>query len=1278
MRFVEDGPSIPDELLWARDQGRVVFFCGAGVSRARAQLPDFFGLAKEVITSLGVPKDSPACRLVEEAREIDGRVGVAGVISADRVFGLLEREFLGRDIEAAVASALKPSRPCDLSAHRVLLDLATTTEGVVRLVTTNFDRLFDECGRDLQTWQPPRLPDPRRAGELNGIVYLHGRATEAYDGAEGDGFVLSSSDFGRAYLADGWATEFFQSILARFVVVFVGYAADDPPVQYLLEALNKVPGRLDHVYALQSGGEADAAARWRHKGVEAIAYNDSNGHAALWRTLEAWSARARDVDGWYRDVIRMSQQGPEALAPHERGQVAHVVSSYEGAKRFAEEEIPPPAEWLCVFDPYRRYAKPGHLGTLVEKGEYVDPFDLYGLDSDFIPDKPEPDEHNVRREVPSGSWDAFALNRIDRQALRDDNFPALRGHWARNAPRLVPRISVLSHWLTRVSDQAASVWWAGHQFALHPDIRDRIRWQLERAPQPSKPEIRKAWRYLFESWDSYRGEFHRDIFELKAQIAKDGWDSAAVRQYSSIRQPYFEAQSNYWGGPKPPSAGADLQVGDLVRMDVKYPEKHEQIEIPDEWLAQTVKALSRNLEMAVLLEKEIGGYGLMAICPILADDNVGDDQYERNHGLGSHIIEYAALLQRLAEINPQAAKFEVHAWGSDDPVFNRLRIWAMGNNTLVPMDDFLRQAELLPDEAFWGSRDQRDLLLSLKRRWNELSETVQQRIEERIVAGPDRWKNEEEQEFIERSAFAVLNRLHWLEGQGCSLRVDLRKLSEELQRRASKWKPEYSASAAASLEGRVGWVRTEKDTSGLVSVPLSAILAKAKELSGRSEEFVERSPFSGLVEEKPVRALAALHLVAKNGEYPEWAWRTFLTAETRKRDSPRFVLLTASRLLSYPRKDVSGLIYPLSEWALNVSTALSQRDELVFFKVVGRIADIIRADPTCGNSAIIRGTGDHDWATEALNAPAGKIAQALFNAPSTNGLRKGQGLPENWLKHANALLAVGGEPRCHALVIFCHNLVWFNFVAPEWTETNFLPVLRNDSGDDRDAAWAGFFWAAKIPPPSLYRKLKGALMRIATTNATSKRSHEQVLAGMLLVGWAALDPDTGQPNISNDEMRDLLLKSDEEFRSHVLWQAERWAENEGEQAEIRWSEKIEALLEDVWPRQILAKTPRISARLCNFVFSDKDRFVRRVAIVLPLLSKAEGDSIMLPNLRKSKDNIVDIYPEQTLAILDAILPENAMAWPYGIESTIERIGKADGRLNADPRLLSLKRRWDAR
>ncbi len=56
MRFVANGPSIPDDLLIARDAGDVIFFCGAGVSRHRAGLPDFLKLGGDVIDLLGVPR----------------------------------------------------------------------------------------------------------------------------------------------------------------------------------------------------------------------------------------------------------------------------------------------------------------------------------------------------------------------------------------------------------------------------------------------------------------------------------------------------------------------------------------------------------------------------------------------------------------------------------------------------------------------------------------------------------------------------------------------------------------------------------------------------------------------------------------------------------------------------------------------------------------------------------------------------------------------------------------------------------------------------------------------------------------------------------------------------------------------------------------------------------------------------------------------------------------------------------------------------------------------
>lgn len=134
MRFINGGPDIPDELFLALDEGRVVFFCGAGVSRAKANVPDFFGLADEVLKTLGVPDDAPAFRILNEAREIEGLTGVPGLISADGVFGMLECDFLERDKDSAVALALAPSNGVDLWVHELLLDFATTKEGVTKLV----------------------------------------------------------------------------------------------------------------------------------------------------------------------------------------------------------------------------------------------------------------------------------------------------------------------------------------------------------------------------------------------------------------------------------------------------------------------------------------------------------------------------------------------------------------------------------------------------------------------------------------------------------------------------------------------------------------------------------------------------------------------------------------------------------------------------------------------------------------------------------------------------------------------------------------------------------------------------------------------------------------------------------------------------------------------------------------------------------------------------------------------------------------------------------------
>ena len=57
MQFIKNGPDIPERLVEAHENGRVVFFCGAGISYP-AGLPGFGGLAEKLYSNLAVTPTS--------------------------------------------------------------------------------------------------------------------------------------------------------------------------------------------------------------------------------------------------------------------------------------------------------------------------------------------------------------------------------------------------------------------------------------------------------------------------------------------------------------------------------------------------------------------------------------------------------------------------------------------------------------------------------------------------------------------------------------------------------------------------------------------------------------------------------------------------------------------------------------------------------------------------------------------------------------------------------------------------------------------------------------------------------------------------------------------------------------------------------------------------------------------------------------------------------------------------------------------------------------------
>lgn len=1275
MRFMEGGPSLPDTLLQARDEGRVVFFCGAGVSRARAGLADFFGLAASIIRELGAPEDSDASKVLRKAWEVGEELDVTGLISADRVFSLLERDFTTLDIQSAVAKSLAPAADVDRSAHEILLRLARTPSGKTQLVTTNFDRLFESGGAEIPLFQPPRLPQPSRYDDLDGIVYLHGRVDADYTRAEADRLVLSSSDFGHAYLSEGWATEFFREIVRKYVVVFVGYSADDPPVHYLLEGLRQNPDSLHGIYAFQSDGSAELTARWQHKGVEAIAYSDVDGHRALWDTLELWATRADDPQEWRQSVLDRAVAGPRGLKPHERGQVAHIVSTYEGAKAFAEAA--PPAEWLCVFDPQCRFKRPGHLDYMSPDSPTIDPFALYRLDFDGVPQRSGDDSFIQRREIPSDAWDAFAVNDLDQQDLSPHNLPAVRGHSPLNIPALPARLSCFGTWIASVANQPAAVWWAVRQEALHPGYRRTIEWRLSRLHEEIDSGIQRVWNYLLEAWDNRPAEGRRDWFDLKRDLERDGWSLEAVRRFVKLSEPYLKVGPGLMSRPVPPAPEDEYRITDLARIEVECPVPPNDAGIPVEWLYQTVRGLRICLEAAARLCEEVNDHHRHHISPIEQDERPDTSDYQRTHGFSGCVVTFASLYEQLVAVDAQRAREEYAAWPSDeDTAFARLRFWASAKSEVATPDAFAQVVLGLTDKVFWDSYHQRDLLIVLAKRWPEVADEFRHEIEARILAGPSRYQGEEDDSYREHAAWSVLERLQWLKTRGCEFSFDVE--SEIISRNSDvpNWKPQYAEHAAESREMRSGCVTTDTEHGALIREPIGSILSKARELSGRSDtdSLRENDPFAGLCSEHPRRAYLALAHAARCNEYPEWAWKTFLHSESREKDPSAFSAIIATRLCRLSNEMLSKLRYPATWWLQKVSKTVSTDFPEVFDRAVQRLIDVVKASPEIASSAVLGSSRGRDWVTEAINSPVGYMVRAVFDDArfqDAAAMRTGLGPIEQ-------CLALSGDPRRHAIALVSHHLGWLHANAADWTEQHLITLLDGNDGEDQEAFWAGFFWNPRVSSPALYLRIKDGLLTVAKDGTRSREGHVQSLAHLLLRGWASSADNGDRRWVDNSELRDVLLHGGDELRSHVLWQFEWLLRNEDADKREEWQNRAREFFDEVWPRQRSVKTAEMTARILDVLVAHSDGFKMLIDVVSPLLTTIRDATSLHIHFRGEVKNVVEAHPERFLHLLHSVLPEDVRYWPYGVSDALDMIAQADDSLLTDARLRELRRRWDAR
>lgn len=1252
MRFKADGPAIPDALLDERDAGNVVFLCGAGVSIA-AGMPDFEELARHVVAELVPPQDSEI-RSALQTYGADEESTPAGWRrrSLDEVFQMLYDDYRPEQVAESVWRKLSKTR--EAQRHHTIARLSANAEGDPQIVTTNFDRLFETAvGEGAPRYEAPVFPDLRRSA--TGITYLHGRLADSESGPHN--YILSSSDLGRAYLAEGWATGFVRELLQRYTVVLLGYQAEDPPLRYLLQGLDSAgkPSR-DRLFAFDKGDDEDVRAKWSGRNVRAIPYN-GNDHNALWETLEAWAERADNPAAWRNAVVERSGNGPRALEPHERGMVAHVVKTATGAKQFADQDPVPSAEWLCVFDASYRYATPkSGIGSSLQPSDPLlqpfDPLETYGLDDD--PSRP------------SGTvWDGglqgedlISWRRRDESA---DRWQGLSRRRRLQPAPLPPRLFHLARWLvSRVTDPVLA-WWVARQPALHPQLHQMLKSAVEGSPGLTD-DARRGWMVLLEALESRAPHpVDVDLHHLPKRIGKHGWRAGLIREFEALTEPVFEAgPPRTLREPQPPSGDwSDVKWRTVADIRIRFPSQTVSWPtVPDDSLPSVYAALERNLLRVCARTQEASEIGW-------EDADVRSDSRDRN----AYVSLFRETLDRLARRDDERVKRHIALWPDPDPhFFDRLRLDVWSKASLFSSTEVMDHVLALSNDQFWRDNDRRELMSLLHGRWYDTSAEQRRRIGQRILDGPPRAYDENE---TRRQATAA-SCLGWLIWNDCALPDDLVEQWKTLKGKVRGWDDSWvddvvSGAVALGVED----VEINEDASVFDDVPVREIVRVALEHSARTP-FVVNAPFTGLVRNRPVRAIRALGASARRGEFPAYLWSSALR-NWPANAPPRATRVLHGHLRRLPAETIAAMSNAVGEWLEKRFPDVASEDRLFALGVFDHMVESLST--VSASEGLGRGPGERTILSDvqasrptlvrAVDAPIGKAVQGLIEVIGRDKPEQGAGLPEYSKLRFEKLLSASGEGADDAVCVLSSRIAWLNWIDPMWVDAKMIPWFGPDH-DRREPAWNGILSArTQLSIRPHFDRIKDGFLALPNTMygwGWREKTQKYSTSVVELALFSQID----EPGLSFEDARRCLRRIRARDREHVIW----FLRLVGKDDKDRWRNLVIPFIRKAWPNERRCRTSGTSGAWLSLLCHTGDAFADVLDAVRNHIGAIDVRQAVLP---EAMEPLTKMFPQAMLELLNRVAPDGVAGAPYGLSRVLDLLAEAAPELIGDTRYRRLHR-----
>lgn len=1264
MQFVRNGPDIPDALLQAHEDERVVFFCGAGISNP-AGLPNFQGLVDAIYKEIGTDR-----------RDIEHEAYKR--YQFDATLDLLERRMPGQrqnlDIRKALAKILKPKlrRVGATSTHRALLQLAHDRKHVLRLVTTNFDRIFEVVSKQnknpCRAYVAPMLPIPKKS-RWNGVVYLHGLLPEKPNEDDLRRLVLTSGDFGLAYLVERWAARFVSELLRNYIVCFIGYSISDPVLRYMMDALaaDRMLGESTPMAYAFGDYESDQSNKkrieWEAKGVIPILYEaNSRDHSALHNTLIAWAKAYRD-GGKEQIVIDYALARPTASTTQDDfvGRMLWALSDKSGApaKRFAEFNPPPSLEWLEVFSENRFKHSDLNRFEVMPCTEF-DKNLAFGLVQRPTPYKNAPWMALASMGNISSEWDEV-MRHLAQWLLRYLNDPQLIIWIAQQGGQLHDNLArLIDHELDR---------FAKLQNEGNTDAINEI---LKNSPNaiPDKP-MRKLWHLLLtKRIGSPRNNF--SFYEWKNQVEREGLTVILRFKLRELLAPKVNISKPSPGYTTDIAMEASRALRQRASCKLILASTHIRSEVMDltegHWQEITpllVNDLESLLRDALDLKRELeetdddndnSHWGLPSISP-----------HYQNRGFEDWVVLIELLRDAwlaLRNKEPARAARIAKSWFElPYSTFKRLALFAASLNDCINSAQWVAWLADNNVKWLWSTETQREVTRLLVLQGNNLTPQAQEKLEAAILGG---WSPEKTFELdnprrtVDRSIWVYLMKLDM---SNVKLGVFARERLDNLSSAYPEWKMANNES-----DEFPGWIGTSGDPDFEAELLIDEAPTDQRELvkwlkspSQQNRRF-DKDNWRDLCRSDLSVTVGALRELAGEGIWPTGRWQEALYAWGESGQLPQFWEEITSVTQGMPSKDLEKIVYSVAWWLEKISTSVN-RNEVIVLNLCVRVLDL----PLKSNWNITitqNGKPINKPVTEAINHPIGHITQALLNLWFKRKPNDNDGLPLDLAPIFTRLCDTNVNHFRHGRVLMAAQLIGFFRIDQIWTQQNLLPLLDWEINEvESKAAWEGFLWTPRLYLP-LQIAIKSQFFATAYHFADLGEHSGQFASFLTYVALNDVE------NYTTEDFRKAVSEFPMEGLQKVAQQLYQSLAAAGNEKAEHWNNRIKPFLVKIWPKSAALVNEGLVEPLAQLIIAAADYFNDAYTAIRHWITPPDFPNCIVDSLCQSK--LCNRFPGTALDFLSRLIVDQR--WPSKqLRDCLNAIIKASPALQQDSRYIDLDR-----